>query len=193
MTEQELEMMELRRVALRRSDAREDREERLNLEGALELCHQVGLPIGNVDDLDSLVVQVRTVLAEIHTANERVLEALWETHAAVHTLKGAEAQVLELARHHHAYGAMIYKIREAWAEDIERKYGIQDGAWNVRRDQALALAEAERDLLAAALRELVAALGAHMIGRSVALSDVLDRHAAALALAAQIHSEEAPR
>ena len=169
------------------------REERLALEGALELCVAVGLPTGNADDLDSLVVQVRTVLAEIHTANERVLEALWETHAAVHTLKGAEAQVLELARHHHAYGAMIYKIREAWAEDIERKYGIQDGAWNVRRDQALALAEAERDLLAAALRELVAALGAHMIGRSVALSDVLDRHAAALALAAQIHSEEAPR
>ena len=53
-----------------------DREERLNFEGALELCHQVGLPTGNADDLDALVVQVRSALAEIHTANERAPEAL---------------------------------------------------------------------------------------------------------------------
>ena len=79
MTEQELEMMELRRVALRRSDAREDREERLNLEGALELCHQVNLPTCGANDLEALVVQVRTVLAEIHTASAHTLEALQET------------------------------------------------------------------------------------------------------------------
>ena len=48
-----------------------DREERLNFEGALELCHQVGLPIGNADDLDALVAQIRT-------ANVRTLEALQE-------------------------------------------------------------------------------------------------------------------
>ena len=169
------------------------REERLALEGALELCHQVGLPTGNADDLDALVAMVRSALKEIHTANERALEALWEAHAAVHTLRGAEAQVLELARHHHAYGAMIYKIREAWAEDIERKYGIKDGAWDVRRDLALARVEAERDLLAAALKDLVATLGPYMLHQNAVLSDTLDIHAAALALAAQIRSEESPR
>ena len=53
-------------------------EERLNFEGALELCHQVGLPTADADDLDSLVVQVRSTLEEMHTANERTLEALQE-------------------------------------------------------------------------------------------------------------------
>ena len=71
--------------------------ERLNLEGALELCHQVGLPTGNADDLDALVVQVRSALIEIRTANDRTLEALQEAHrerdllaAALHEITRGE-------------------------------------------------------------------------------------------------------
>jgi len=112
----------------------------------------------------------RLPLAEMGTANARTLEE-------------AEALVLELARHHRAYGAMIYKIREAWAEELERKYGIKDGAWDVRRDLALSQAEHERDLLAAALWDFSDAIPC----------EEWDRHSAARSIVAKIYSEEPPR
>jgi len=102
------------------------REERLNLEGALELCHQVGLPTGNADDLDSLVVHVRTVLDEMSTTRAP-LEA--ECRCAL-TYWG------EAVRERNLLAAAVRDAREQWTEDSGNCHLI----WADLHATALALA-----------------------------------------------------
>ncbi len=71
------------------------------------------------------------------------------------TIEQAEALVLGLATEFQAYGAMIAKCREAWSKSLRKQYGIEDGGWDVTRDQALAVLDAEVARLREALTDLM--------------------------------------